>query len=125
MDLPRFPDLAVLVVEDEGIIALLVEDMLKRLGCTTVWHAGSVDAAFAVMVDHEPALAVLDLNLGGQPPFEIAAALDAASVPFIFATGYGAGGVPPAWAGRPTIQKPFTLGALAGALRQALDKAPS
>jgi hypothetical protein len=53
-------------------------------------------------------VAILDLNLAGENTFSVAEALAERGVPFAFATGYGAGGLPGNWRDRPTLQKPFT-----------------
>jgi DNA-binding response OmpR family regulator len=108
----------VLVVEDEAIIAMLVEDMLADLGHTVAATAGrleqALDAAKTLQVD----LAILDLNLSGQPTYVVAEALQARGVPIIFATG--AGSVDPAWAHTQVVQKPFQIEALDAAIRSAL-----
>ena len=112
--------LAVLVVEDESIISFLLEDMLVNLGCNEVHHAGSVATALSRIGDEPPDLAVLDVNLAGEPAFPIAEALDELRVPFVFATGYGASGLPLNWASHPVVQKPFTIEGLEAALSAAL-----
>jgi CheY-like chemotaxis protein len=109
-----------LVVEDEAIISFLIEDMLRDLGCVEVWHAGSIRDAFARLDTHRPDVALLDVNLGGEPVFPVAERLDDAGIPFVFATGYGQRGLPPAWAPKPVIQKPFDLDVLGEKLRLAL-----
>ena len=112
--------LSVLVVEDETIVSLLVESMLTDLGCKDVWYASSVEEALVILAERTPDAAVLDVNLDGETAYPIARHLDAAEVPFVFATGYGASGISDEWAGRPVIQKPFQSDTLASALRSAL-----
>jgi CheY-like chemotaxis protein len=99
----------ILVVEDEAIISFLIEDMLCDLGCAAVWHAGSVGEALALLRVERPDAVLLDVNLGGECAFPVAAQLQATAIPFVFATGYGQKGVPEAWAARPVIQKPFDI----------------
>jgi len=78
----------VLVVEDEVLVAWLLEDMLADLGCAVVGPAVSVKQALA-MIDAEAIdVAVLDVNLNGQLSYPIADALAARGVPFVFSTGY-------------------------------------
>ncbi len=102
----------VLLVEDEALVAMLVEDMLADEGCVLAASATRVPEALAIArdagVDFD--LAILDVNLAGEPVFAVAEALAARGVPFAFATGYGAGGLPEVWKTRPTLQKPFTAG---------------
>lgn len=115
----------VLLVEDEALVAMLVEDMLSDLGCTVVATAPRLDEATSRAEDvglHFD-VAILDLNLAGQNTFPVASALAARGVPFAFATGYGAGGLPAEWRDRPTLQKPFTAGDIGRVLAQALGRA--
>ena len=111
----------ILVVEDELMIAMLVEDMLADLGCTVVGPAHTLDAALK-LVESEGQIdaALLDVNLAGQPVFPVADALRARHVPPIFSTGYGEAGLREADAGAPVLQKPFRAGDLARALQDAL-----
>lgn len=111
----------ILVVEDELMIAMLVEDMLADLGCTVVGPAHTLDAALK-LVESEGQIdaALLDVNLAGQPVFPVADALRARHVPPIFSTGYGEAGLRESDAGAPVLQKPFRAGDLARALQDAL-----
>ncbi|HEY5071776.1 MAG TPA: response regulator [Caulobacteraceae bacterium] len=111
----------VLVVEDEAMIAMLVGDMLADLGCTVVGPAHCLDEALAVVGDGaELDVALLDVNLGGQPVFALADALRARGVPVIFATGYGDAGLRDIDRAAPVLQKPFRGEDLARALTEAL-----
>jgi hypothetical protein len=56
--------------------------------------------------------ALLDVNVAGVKIFPIAEALAARDIPFVFSTGYGEGGLPDEWKGRPTLQKPFSEAAV-------------
>jgi CheY-like chemotaxis protein len=112
--------LRVLVVEDEAIVAMLIEDMLTDLGHQTVAVAGRVVQALDAAQSSDLDLALLDVNLSGERSDEVARALVARGVPVIFATGYGAAGVSEEWRGHATLQKPFQLEALAAAIDQAL-----
>ena len=111
----------VLVVEDEMMIAMLVEDMLSDLGCAVVGPAHGLEAALELARGDELIdAALLDVNLGGQPVFAVADALRAKGVPAIFSTGYGEAGLRDVDQGSPVLQKPFRAGDLAKALTQAL-----
>lgn len=107
----------VLVVEDEVIVRMLVEDMLKDLGYEVAAVSGRLAQAvdFARTTDID--LAVLDLNLNGHMSYPVADALRVRGVPFIFATGYGAKMLTPPYAATPTLQKPFHI----DELRRVLD----
>lgn len=108
---------SVLVVEDEAIIAMLVEDMLADLGHTVAATAARLDQALDAARTLQLDLAILDLNLSGKPTYEVAEALRGRGVPVIFATG--AGSVDAAWAHAQVVQKPFQLEALEAAIKAA------
>lgn len=114
----------VLVVEDESLVAMLLETILEDLGCQVVGPAATVDEAVELIrADAGLDAALLDVNVGGRPVFPAAAALAERGVPFLFASGYGAAGLPAEWSDRPTIQKPFTEDAIGQALAAAMGAA--
>jgi CheY-like chemotaxis protein len=115
----------VLLVEDEALVAMLVEDMLDDEGCLVVASAPRLDEALshAENLALEFDVAILDVNLSGESTFGVASALQKRNIPFAFATGYGAGGLPPEWRDRPTLQKPFTAGDVTAVLNKALGNA--
>jgi CheY-like chemotaxis protein len=115
-----FSGLTALAVEDEAIIAFMIEDMLGELGFAKVVHASSVDKALAILESTQPDVAVLDVNVAGTPVYPVADALKALDVPFAFASGYGRNGLPAEWANNPVIQKPFDLTRLRDALSACL-----
>jgi CheY-like chemotaxis protein len=112
----------ILVVEDESLVAMLLETILEDMGCVPVGPIGTVNEALRVATD-DPALdaALLDVNVAGHEVFPVAAALRARGVPFVFSTGYGEGGLPNEWRGQATLQKPFTENAVQEALARALN----
>jgi CheY-like chemotaxis protein len=103
----------VFVVEDELTIRMLLEDMLGDLGHTIAGEAGRVAEALDIAKQGEFDLAILDVNLNGEPISPVVEVLRARGVPFVFATGYGQRGVPEPYRGTPTLQKPFQADALA------------
>jgi CheY-like chemotaxis protein len=116
----RFLGVRVLIIEDETLIALLLEDMLADLGCTIVGSASSVETAIEMLGRTAAGVAVLDINLGGEKSYAVAEALDKSGVPFVFSTGYADGRLDPPWQERPVLQKPFGQEQLAEALQLAL-----
>ena len=120
-DTPVLAGRRILVVEDEMMIAMLVEDMLTELGCSVVGPAHALAEALA-LAQSEPGLdaALLDVNLAGQPVFPVADALREKGVPAVFSTGYGDAGLRDIDRGAPVLQKPFRAGDLARALNEAL-----
>jgi CheY-like chemotaxis protein len=111
----------ILVVEDELMIRMLLEDMLAELGYTIAAAAARLDEALEAAQNADFDIAILDVNLNGQPISPVADVLAARGMPFIFATGYGERGLPDAYRDRPTLKKPFQLGSLKRALQSALD----
>jgi DNA-binding response OmpR family regulator len=104
------PELAgkrVLVVEDEMLIALLVEDMLADSGCILIGPFARVSDALAAAKTEVVDLALLDVNVAGEKVFPVAHALEKRGVPFLFLTGYGQSALPqdrPDWE---AVPKPF------------------
>lgn len=104
------PDLAgkrVLVVEDEMLVALLVEDMLIDAGCIIIGPFARVSDALAATKAEAVDLALLDVNVAGEKVFPVAKALEERGVPFLFVTGYGQEALPqdrPDWQ---AVAKPF------------------
>ena len=95
------------MVEDEMIVAWLLEDMLRDLGCSVIGPAGSVKQALAMIEAEAIDVAVLDVNLNGEMSYPIADALAARGVPFVFVTGYDKGRILDGYQSFPVLQKPF------------------
>lgn len=113
----------ILIVEDESLVAMLLETILEDMGCSTVGPAANIDDGLA-LVEAEPLdAALLDVNVAGRQVFPVAQALKDRGVPFVFSTGYGEGGLPDEWRGQPTIQKPFTEAAVRDALMAVMGVA--
>jgi CheY-like chemotaxis protein len=118
-----FQGLRVIVVEDESMICLLFEDMLSDLGCKVVGTACDLKRATELALrDESVDVAILDVNLGGQVVFPVADILCRRGIPFVFATGLGAGGLPADWQGHCSVQKPMTMATLAKALGCAIGE---
>jgi len=112
----------VLLVEDDSLVAMLVEDMLDETGYALHANPTTVPSALKAVAAGGFDVAILDVNLAGEPVFPVAEALDAAGLPFVFASGYGAGGLPEAWKGRPIAAKPFRVDELETALATACSQ---
>jgi len=97
----------VLIVEDEALVAMLLEDALIDAGCTIMGPAASVEQALGLLAQARPDAAVIDLNLGGETSTPVADALAEAGVPFLVATGYGAEGLPPGHQHVTVLTKPY------------------
>lgn len=96
----------VLVVEDEFLIALETVRELELCGVEVVGPLSHLTDALNAAEREAIDGAVLDVNLRGQLVFPVAAALARRGIPFIFATSYDAGMIPPEFAGAPRFAKP-------------------
>lgn len=110
-----------LVVEDEPLIAMLLEDMLADLEMPVAGVAESVPAALEMLEGLEGGFdgAILDMNLRGRSVEPVAELLAARGLPFVFASGYGADAMTAKHAGAPVLPKPFRREALEAALLTA------
>ncbi|EYD74612.1 Response regulator receiver [Rubellimicrobium mesophilum DSM 19309] len=97
----------ILVVEDEMIVAMLIEDILMDGGATVVGPAARVNKALDLLGTETVDAALLDVNLAGENTVPVAEELRRRGIPFAFATGYGAAGLPDGFTGQPLLQKPF------------------
>nr|WP_269456147.1 response regulator [Rhizobium quercicola] len=98
----------VLVLEDNFIIAMEAEDILRTLGVETVDIATNVAQARQLVEEHVFDFALLDVNLGSETSFDFANILVSRETPFGFVSGYGESAMfPGSHRDRPRITKPF------------------
>lgn len=109
----------ILIVEDEFLIAAMLEDMLVDLGAVVVGPAATVAKGLALAGTEALDAAVLDVNVSGLRVDPVAEALSERGVPIVFATGYGNSAVRGTDT-TPLLQKPYTQKKLSDALAQAL-----
>jgi DNA-binding response OmpR family regulator len=105
----------VLIVEDEFLVASLLQEILETAGCIVagpIPRVAEVDAADRDTYD----AAILDINVAGYRIDPVADALSRRSVPFVFVTGYSTGALPAEYADRPRLCKPFRIADLLGTL---------
>ena len=117
-----FKGLRFLLIEDESMIAMLIEDMLVDLGCVVIGVATGVEDAIGRIASTVFDAAILDLNLNGRRSYPAAHALMEKSRPFLFSTGYGAAGVPEEFSRIPILTKPFQRADLERALSIVFEK---
>ncbi len=99
--------LHILVVEDEVMVAMMLEDMVQSFGCS-VDLASSIENALASLRKRSPDGVLLDMNVHGRKTIAVAEELVRISVPFLLVTGYGPGdGDPPLIKAAPRLEKPF------------------
>ena len=113
----------VLVIEDEWLVATLLEDMLAELGHSVVATAGTIDDALAAVDGQRFDLALIDMNLNGKSARGVADRLTERGIPFACTTGYGRSDLDERFRGRPILQKPFELRDLEAIIAQTLPAA--
>jgi CheY-like chemotaxis protein len=110
----------VLLVEDEGLVALMIEDMLEELGLKVVASAAQVAKACELATKASFDLALLDVNLAGELVYPVARILRDRKIPFLFSTGYGGPPLEQEFREAPAIGKPFSVDQLSEILRLLL-----
>lgn len=96
----------ILLVEDEMMVAMLLESVLENEGCNVV-SAGYLEQATLLATEQAFDAAVLDVNLHGKRSYPVADALAARGIPFVFATGYGDVDLATLYPSRPVLAKPY------------------
>ena len=114
---------AILIVEDEPLISMMLEDFLDALGFRLAGCVDRVDDALAHVARGGFAAALLDVNLrDGETSWPVADALSDSGRPFVLATGGGNDAVPERHARVPVLSKPYTLDGVRDAFAALLDK---
>lgn len=113
--------LRILIVEDEMLVAMNIEDMLLDLGHEVAGIASRLSPALSLVAESDFDVALLDVNLAGEPSFPVAAALRERGIPFLFATGYGVRGLSDDFRTSPVLQKPFAEADLGRAIAALID----
>jgi PAS domain S-box-containing protein len=99
--------LRVLLVEDEALVAMMIQDSLLECGFEIVGPISRAsDAVVAAAGSHFDA-AVLDVNLGDGLVYAVADVLAERGVPFVFVTGYDADSIDTRFSDIPVLQKPI------------------
>jgi len=99
--------LRIFVVEDEMMIAMLLEDMLADLGHRVAGVAMRLPQALEMAKATEADIAILDINLDGRKSFPVAGVLRDKGVKLIFASGYGSPGLEEPFLDEIILKKPF------------------
>ena len=111
--------LRVLIVEDEALVAMMVEDLLLDLGHTVAGTAARLDDGLVKAQALAFDVAILDINLQGEHSTVLAEALARRGIPVIVMTGYRAA-LPSALAAIPVLRKPFRQVDVEAALARAM-----
>ena len=110
---------SILIVEDEPLIAMMLEDFLDSLGHRVQGTCDNVQCALEEVEKGGFDLAILDVNLKGENVWPVATRLREKNVPFVIATGGHVDPPPAQHADAPVLAKPYTIDAIEPALDQA------
>jgi len=110
---------SVLIVEDETLLALMLEDLLIDSGHRVV-HAGSLPEAMAALEREPFDAAILDININGDGVFPVATRLRELNIPFVFASAINAEQIAPEFSTEQLIAKPYTIGQVQQSLSHLL-----
>lgn len=120
--MPELSGPRVFLVEDEALVALMIEDMLVDLGFAVVATAAHLAKACELAHTRSFDVAVLDVNLAGEFVFPVARILRDRRIPFLFSTGYGGPPLEEEFRRAVTIGKPFSVDQLDEKLRMLLPQ---
>ena len=112
----------VLIVEDEIMLAMLLEDVLSEMGHEVVASARRLEEGMQLAKTSPIDVAILDVNINGKQSFPVAEILRDREIPFCFVTGYGRKGVTSVFSDTPVLSKPYSVPALKSVLDALLQK---
>ena len=110
----------IMIVEDEALVAMVLEEQLEELGLSIVATCATVSEAMKAIDETSPGAAILDVNLGGQLVYPVADRLSALGTPFVFVTGYGRESIDRRFSSAVVLEKPVerhVLGSIFGSAR--------
>lgn len=111
---------SVLLVDDDFILVMNARRDLEEVGAKVIGPFNRADAALSSLEEGRPDVAVVDLNLGAGPNFDLVRALTAQRIPTLIVTGYDQCTIPPDLASVPCLQKPIVKHQLVSAVAQLL-----
>jgi DNA-binding response OmpR family regulator len=111
---------SILIVEDEPLIAMMLEDFLESLGHNVHGTCDNVAEAMEQANKGGFDLAILDVNLKGENVWPVATRLRDQGVPFVIASGGHVDPPPAEFASVPLIEKPYTVDRVTPAIEAAL-----
>jgi len=97
----------VLLVEDEALVAMMIQDTLAEFGFQVIGPLSTASEALAAARESHFDAAVLDINLGDGLVYTVAEILGVRGVPFVFVTGYDVDSIDPRFSNIPILQKPI------------------
>jgi len=112
----------VLIVEDEAMIAGLIESILRAAGWSVVGPIATLERALATIERERLDAALLDVRINGHDAFAAADVLMRRRIPFIFVSGFTRRQMPPAYQHCAYIAKPFTPDAILALLEEVVGR---
>jgi CheY-like chemotaxis protein len=109
-----------MVVDDEPLIAMLLQDWLKELGYSTIGPASTITQAIALIESDKPDAAILDVSLHQTDCYPVADLLKERDIPFAFGTGHDTQAIASRHANVPILSKPYDLSALQRVMHELL-----
>jgi PAS domain S-box-containing protein len=97
----------VLVVEDEALVAMMIQEFLTECGHSVIGPISRASEALLAAKEGDFDTAILDINLGDGMAYPVAEVLSARGIPFVFVTGYEADTVDDRFSDAPVLQKPI------------------
>jgi CheY-like chemotaxis protein len=113
----KLAGLRILLVEDDAVIAMLLERNLQRLGITVLGPVGSLSKALDMARLQEFDGAVLDVTIRGGDVYPLAELLMTRGIPFVLATGYKVDSLPHNIRGQRLLRKPYSNDEFTAALQ--------
>jgi CheY-like chemotaxis protein len=111
---------SILLVEDEFLLAIQLEELLRSLGGIVRGPFGKLDDALEAARRDDFDLAILDINLSGTMVYPLADTLRDRGVPFVFLSGYSGSNLPERFRAVTRLNKPCDPAMLIAALRRQL-----
>ncbi len=115
----------ILLVEDEPTVSMMLSDMLLEFGHTVDGPYSRYSDAMGAARMNDLHAGVLDVNVGGEKIYPLAAILARRKIPFVFVTGYSPDSIDPRFTHIPVLQKPIERQALRAVLRDSSKAQPS
>jgi PAS domain S-box-containing protein len=115
-DAPADSGYAILLVEDEPLVSMMLADMISDLGHTVDGPYNRVADALRSAESNLLQAGVLDINVGGENIYGLAGVLTRRNIPFVFVTGYSSASIDPRFTHVPIVQKPIEQNSLREAL---------
>ncbi|TWB03606.1 response regulator [Bradyrhizobium stylosanthis] len=113
---------AVILVEDDALIRMMIVEMLEELGHRVVAEAGNVTHGRSLACSADFEVALLDINVGGENILPVAQSVAARGLPILFMSGYKADGLPDGFSKSPLLTKPFEVTKLREAMETLVAK---